>query len=136
VSLLDDLYAEEIIAHYEHPNNKGKMEKPSAQIHEYNPVCGDEITVYIKVEDGKIADIKFDGTGCAISIASASMMTEFVKGMKVEDAEKIRLEKLVEVIGINPGPARLKCATLSLRAIKEALFLYQHKEVDRETRNL
>ena len=133
---MDDLYAEEIIAHYEHPNNKGKIENASAQVHEYNPVCGDEITVYIKVEGDKLADIKFEGTGCAISIASASMMTEFMIGMKVEEAEKVRLEKLIEVIGINPGPARLKCATLSLRAIKEALFLYQHKEVDRETRNL
>jgi nitrogen fixation protein NifU and related proteins len=133
---MDDLYAEEIIAHYEHPRNKGKMEKPSAMIHEYNPICGDDITVYLKIDGEKVSDIKFDGTGCAISIASASMMTEFVKGMTVQDAEKIRLDKLIEIIGIDPGPARLKCATLSLRAIKEALFLYQHKEVDKETRSL
>ncbi len=105
-------------------------------MHEYNPLCGDDITVYIKVDGGRISEIKFDGNGCAISMASASMITDFFKGMRVEEGEQVGVGKLIEILGINPGPVRLKCATLSLRAIKEALFLYEHKEVDRDTRNL
>jgi nitrogen fixation NifU-like protein len=133
---MDDLYAEEIIAHYEHPHNKGKIAEADAKMHEYNPTCGDDLTVYFKIEDGRVKDVKFDGSGCAISMASASMMTDYVKGMKLEEAEKIKLEKLIEILGIDPGPARLKCATLSLRAIKEALFNYEKKEIDKETRRL
>ena len=131
-----DIYAEEIISHYEHPHNKGKIAKASIDFHEYNPTCGDDITVYLDIKDGKVKDVKFEGTGCAISMASASMLTDDIKGKTVDGVEKLGFKELVELIGIDPGPARLKCATLSLKAIKKALFLYQHKEVDQSTKEL
>ena len=131
-----DIYAEEIVSHYEHPHNKGKIEKASASFHEYNPTCGDDITVYMSIKGGKVSDIKFDGNGCAISMAAASMLTDEIKGKSVAEAEKMGVRDLIGLIGIDPGPARLKCATLSLKAVKKALFLYQHKEIDDSTNDL
>lgn len=131
-----NIYAEEIISHYEHPHNKGKIPNASVDFHEYNPTCGDDITVYLDIKDGKIRDVKFEGTGCAISMASASMLTDDIKGKSVAEVEKLGFKDLVDLIGIDPGPGRLKCATLSLKAIKKALFLYQHKEVDESTKEL
>jgi nitrogen fixation NifU-like protein len=131
-----DMYAEEIISHYEHPHNRGQIAKPSVSFHEYNPTCGDDLTMYLKIKDNKIEEIKFEGKGCAISMASASMLTDEVKHKAIPDIEKMGFKEIVEMLGIDPGPARLKCATLSLKALKEALFIYQHKEVDESTKGL
>ncbi|MCL5440899.1 MAG: SUF system NifU family Fe-S cluster assembly protein [Candidatus Marsarchaeota archaeon] len=116
-----DLYAEEIIAHYEHPHNRGKIDLPNLSTREYNPVCGDDITVYILLEKGRIIEIKFEGDGCAISMASASMVTDYVKGKTVKDVENMDAKTIIGLIGVDPGPARLKCAILPLKAIKNAL---------------
>ncbi len=131
-----NIYAEEIISHYEHPHNKGKIDRASASFHEYNPTCGDDITVYMSLKGGKVSEAKFDGNGCAISIAAASMLTDEIKGKGLEEVERMGVRELVGLMGIDPGPARLKCATLPLKAIKKALFLYQHKEVDDSTKDL
>jgi nitrogen fixation protein NifU and related proteins len=131
-----DIYAEEIIAHYERPHNKGELKNPSVSMHEHNPLCGDDITIYLKIDHNKIEDVKFNGTGCAISMASASMLTDLIKGKTLQEIDKMGLKTIIELIGLDPGPARLKCATLSLRTVKEAAFLYQHKEVDSETKKL
>jgi len=135
-NMASDIYAEDIIAHYEHPHNKGKIQNPSESVHEFNPVCGDDIVLYVEIEKGKIKDIKFEGSGCAISMASASMMTDEVKGLTLKDIESMGVEKLIEVLGIDPGPARLKCATLSLRAIKKAVLQYEKKEITKEIKEL
>jgi nitrogen fixation NifU-like protein len=131
-----DIYAEEIITHYEKPHNKGEIKNPSISMHENNPLCGDDVTIYLNVENNKITDVKFKGSGCAISMASASMLTDFIKGKSLNEVEKMGLPNIIELLGLDPGPARLKCATLSLKAVKEAGFLYQHKEVDRSTKDL
>jgi nitrogen fixation NifU-like protein len=131
-----NIYAEEIIAQYEKPHNKGKIANPTTSFHEYNPTCGDDITVYMTIKEGKVNDIKFDGSGCAISVASASMLTDEIKGKSVAEVEKLGVHDLIDLIGIDPGPARLKCATISLKAAKKGLFLYQHKEVDDSTKEL
>ena len=130
------LYAEEIVSHYEHPHNAGVIEGASVSFHNYNASCGDDITMYLKLDKGRITDIKFKGSGCAISVASASMLTDFVKGKSLKDVEAMNVKTIIDIIGIDPGPARLKCATLSLRTLKEAVFLYEHKEADRETKTL
>jgi nitrogen fixation protein NifU and related proteins len=130
------MYAEEIIAHYERPHNKGEIKDASISFHENNPLCGDDLTIYLKIEKNKVEDVKFSGSGCAISMASASMLTDFIKGKSLSEIDKMGLSTIIELIGIDPGPARLKCATLSLRTVKEASFLYQHKEVDSETKKL
>ncbi len=131
-----DLYAEDIVSHYEHPHNAGVMKDADASFHNYNASCGDDITIYLKLDKDKITDIKFKGTGCAVSVASASMLTDFAKGKSLKDVEGMNVKTIIGIIGIDPGPARLKCATLSLRTLKEAVFLYEHKEADRETKAL
>ena len=112
------------------------MDKPSISVHENNPTCGDDITIYLDIEDGKVKDVKFSGTGCAISMASASMLTDAIKGMSLDRIERMGLKTIIDLLGIDPGPARLKCATLSLKTVKEAAFMYQHKAVDRDTKDL
>ncbi len=129
-------YAEELISNYEHPHNKGRISGADAKFHEFNPVCGDDLTIYLKIKDGRIEDVKFDGTGCAISIASASMLTDEIKGKRLSEVEGMGFERLKGIIGIDPGPVRLKCATLSLKALKKAAFLYEHKKVDGDTERL
>jgi len=119
-----DIYAEEIVAHYEHPHNKGKLDNADASFHEYNPLCGDDVTIYLKIENGVVKEAKFDGEGCAISIGSASMLTDELKGKKVAVVGKMGPKDIIEMLGIDPGPARLKCATLSLKATQKALHVY------------
>lgn len=116
-----DIYAEEIVSHYEHPHNRGVMESPSASFHEFNPLCGDDITVYLKISNGMIEDAKFDGTGCAISVGSASMLTDMLKGMDVGKVGRMGPHDVIKMLGIDPGPVRLKCAVLALRATQNAL---------------
>lgn len=136
MSSIDDLYAQEIISHYEFPHNKGTMKDASASFHDFNPVCGDDLTMYLKIVKNKVEDVKFNGTGCAISMASASMLTDFIKGKSIAEVERTGLKDLLDLLGIDPGPARLKCATLSLRTLKEATFVYEHKEIDKATKDL
>ncbi len=131
-----DLYAEDLIANYEHPHNKGAMKDSDAHSHEYNTTCGDDITVYIKVKDGKIADVSFEGSGCAISVGTASKLTDAIKGKSLKEIEDLGFDFIVDLIGIDPGPARAKCATISLKALKHAVFIYEHKKPDKETENL
>jgi len=120
------MYAEELIAHFEHPHNKRAMKDADVSIHEYNPLCGDEVTIYIKVSNGKIADISFEGKGCAISIGCSSMLTDHVKGMSLESVGKMDFETIKKLLGMDPGPARAKCATISLKALQSAIFAYEH----------
>ncbi len=123
-----DIYVEEIISHYEHPHNKRKMAEADASFHDDNPLCGDEMTMYVKIKGGKIADVSFEGSGCAISQATASMLTDLVKNMSVEEAKKVDYEKVKELIGIDPGPARMHCATLPLKTLAGCIFIYEHKK--------
>jgi nitrogen fixation NifU-like protein len=131
-----DMYAEEIVSHYEHPHNAGVMADASASFHNYNASCGDDVTMYLKIEKRKVVEAKFKGVGCAISMASASMLTDFVKGKSLKEIEGMNVRTIIGIIGIDPGPARLKCATLALRTLKEAVFVYEHKEADKDTKSL
>lgn len=131
-----DIYAEELISNYEHPHNKGKINGPDAEMHEYNPICGDDITLYLRIKNDKVEEVKFDGKGCAISIGVASMLTDSIKGKRLEDIDAMGFKDIVNILGIDPGPARAKCASISLKALKKAIFLYQHKTVDRDTEKL
>ena len=130
------MYAEELIQSYEHPLHKGVIENPTLERHEENISCGDKITVYIKLENNRLSDIKFNGLGCVISMGSADILIEELKNRKIEDIEKLNKDDLLKIIGIDPGPVRMHCATLSLRAIKKAIFEYYKKEPDKETKEL
>lgn len=121
----DDIYREIILDHYRNPRNKGKLEDADVVIHDSNPLCGDQIDIYLKVKDGNIQDIKFDGRGCAISQASASMLTEMIINKPLTNAKDISKDDILENIGLtNLGPARIKCALLSLKVLKMGMVKY------------
>ena len=121
----DDIYREIILDHYRNPRNKGKLTDPDVTIHDSNPLCGDEIDMHLRVEQDKIKDIKFEGRGCAISQASASMLTEMVLDKPLSMVKNLAKEDILENIGLtNLGPARIKCALLSLKVLKMSMIKY------------
>ena len=121
----DDIYREIILDHYRNPRNKGKLSNPDVSTHDSNPLCGDEIDIHLKVEEDKIKDIKFEGRGCAISQASASMLTEMIAGRPLSTVKDITKDDILENIGLmNLGPARIKCALLSLKVLKLGMVKY------------
>jgi nitrogen fixation NifU-like protein len=121
----DDIYREIILDHYRNPRNKGKLTHADVSTHDSNPLCGDEIDIHLKVEQGKIKDIKFEGRGCAISQASASMLTEMVLDKPLTAVKDLAKDDILENIGLmNLGPARIKCALLSLKVLKMGMINY------------
>jgi nitrogen fixation protein NifU and related proteins len=117
-----DLYQEQILDHYKHPRNKGPLPGASLQARDSNPLCGDEVTLRMKVDGShQISEVRFEGRGCAISQASASMLTTIVKGRAVRDAEALDRDAILKALGIPLSAARLKCALLPLNVLKLAL---------------
>lgn len=113
-----DMYAEEILDHYRNPKNFGKLQDPDMKFRELNPLCGDEYEFQIKLADGLVKEIKFNGDGCAISMASASMLTEFAKGKKISDLKKLSPDDVFKLLRVTVSPARMKCALLPLSILK------------------
>ena len=125
----DDIYREIILDHYRNPRNKGKLLDADVSIHDSNPLCGDEIDIHMKVEGDKIKDIKFEGRGCAISQASASMLTEMVMHKPLTSVKDLAKDDILENIGLaNLGPARIKCALLALKVLKLGMVNYLAKK--------
>jgi len=135
---LDQLYRSVIMDHYKNPRNKGSLETDAVTIDMNNPTCGDRIHLTLKVTDGVVEDAKFDGEGCSISMSSASMMTQIIKGKKVEEAleladifskmmmgeeysDKYDLEDVEALQGVSQFPARIKCATLAWKAMEKGV---------------
>lgn len=114
----EQFYREFILDHYKNPRNFGRLEGATISHEEDNPLCGDVVGMDLLVKEGAIADVRFHGRGCAISQASASLLTEKIKGMPLADARKIGKEDVLEELGIEISPARLKCALLSLKVLK------------------
>ncbi|MEC0368864.1 Fe-S cluster assembly sulfur transfer protein SufU [Paenibacillus chibensis] len=139
---LDDLYRRVIMDHYKNPRNRGKFEDGTVTVDLNNPTCGDKISLQLKVEDGIVQDAKYTGEGCSISMSSASMMTEAVKGKSVEEAKELatRFSSLMQgedvqfddyedieaLSGVNKFPARIKCATLAWNALRKGIDEDQH----------
>jgi len=141
MSLSDNLYRETILDHYHHPRNRGVIKNPSSTVEGINPLCGDELTLYLQVEDNKIKDIKLTAKGCSINTASGSMMTEAVLGQSVEQAnitiESFKrmmlasrsqdvslpenMEELEALQGVKKYPVRIKCALLPWNTLAQAI---------------
>ncbi|HWQ11644.1 MAG TPA: SUF system NifU family Fe-S cluster assembly protein [Roseiflexaceae bacterium] len=131
---MSDLYRELILEHARYPHNAGTLEHPDISREEHNPLCGDRVRIDLQVADGVITDVRFSGRGCAISQASASMLTDEIKGMPVEQAKQYRKEDLLELIGIplERNPVRIKCALLALKALKAGLYGVASVDLDDE----
>jgi nitrogen fixation protein NifU and related proteins len=116
-----DLYAQNIIENFKHPKNFGKLAKPTLTVSEINFSCGDQQEFDLIIEGDLITDIAFRGQGCAVSFASASLLTEKLKGKRLSELQKLNNDEIVKLLGIELGPTRLKCALLPLIALKKAL---------------
>lgn len=138
-SNLDQLYRQVIMDHYQNPRNHGTIDDDAVTIHMNNPTCGDRIELHLQVDDGKVTDVKFTGEGCSISLSSASMMTDVIKGLPVEDAlklsqtfsemiqgkeynhDKLNMGDAEALQGVSKFPARIRCATLAWKAMEQGL---------------
>lgn len=118
---MEEIYRENIIEHYKHPQNFGSLEAYDVEFFETNPYCSDELGVQIRIMDNKIEDLRFHGVGCAISQATASIISEELKGMDKEVVLKLGKDFVEDAIGIKLGPVRLKCALLALIVVQGAL---------------
>jgi nitrogen fixation NifU-like protein len=118
-----DIYREEILEHYRHPQNFGALKKPDLSAFAANPVCGDEITLELKLKKDVVADVGFQGSGCALSIASASLTTQWMRGKKVSVLKKVTPEFLEKLFKAPVGPARLHCVHLPYVALRKVLEL-------------
>ncbi|MBM4421269.1 MAG: SUF system NifU family Fe-S cluster assembly protein [Chloroflexi bacterium] len=129
---MDDLYRDYILDHYKNPRNFGELAGATHTYSDNNPLCGDELTFALKVVGDTIEDVRFTGKGCAISQASASMLSEQVKGMTLDDAKKLDRDDILENLGIAISPARIKCAMLSLKTLKGSAWGLAHWPGDPE----
>ncbi len=124
-----DMYRQRILDHYRDPQNYGEMDDADVTYEDVNPSCGDEIRMYAVVdEDDEIVDVNFDGQGCAISQASASLLTEEVKGMTVEEVRDLETEDIKEMLGIELSPVRVKCAVLGLKVLEGGIVEYKKEK--------
>ncbi|HTK69555.1 MAG TPA: SUF system NifU family Fe-S cluster assembly protein [Candidatus Eisenbacteria bacterium] len=118
----DDLYRQTILDHYQNPRNFGTLEHPDISAEDSNPLCGDEIRIDLQVKDGVIEDVRFSGKGCSISRAAASMLTEEIRGKTLDEVKRIGKDDVLEMLGIELGPVRLKCALLALKTLKVGVY--------------
>lgn len=120
-----DIYRELILDYYKNPRNYGKLDPRDIDARDSNPLCGDEVEMQATVKDGKLEEVKFLGKGCAISQASASMLTELAKGKPVEWVRDLVKEDMFKMLGTDEfGPARVKCALLSMKVLKTGVYTY------------
>ena len=147
---LDDLYRDIIIDHYRNPRNRGRLDTPDVATQGANPLCGDEIEVSLVFEDGKVADVRFAGRGCSISQASASMMTEGIKGKTIDEVRELvgsfkemmsgnlepeedELGDLEALQGVRKYPVRIKCALLCWNTLLEGIDIFEHAKQHAQT---
>jgi nitrogen fixation NifU-like protein len=119
---MDDMYRDYILDHYKNPRNQGELPGATNTYSDSNPLCGDELSMALRIDDDRVGDVRFKGKGCAISQASASILTEEIKGKTLDEIKAIDRDHILENLGIPISPARIKCALLSLKTLKGAAW--------------
>lgn len=120
---MEDLYREVIIDHYKNPLYRGKLEPHDISFEDDNPLCGDHIRIDLRIDkDGRVNEARFDGHGCAISQASADLLTESIIGKPLDEIKNLNKQNILDLLGIDLGPVRLKCALLSLKVLKAGVY--------------
>jgi nitrogen fixation NifU-like protein len=124
----DPIYTEMIIEYSRNPSNFGKIDGPHIHRHDSNPLCGDSIDLYINIDENKVSDVKFDGKGCAICMACTSVLTEMIQGKTLDEVKNFQKDELLSELGlehlIKTSPVRIKCALLSLKALKHGIYTF------------
>ncbi len=126
----DSIYREVILDHYQNPRHRGTLEPSDFSYEDSNPLCGDEVRIDVRVDGDRVSEVAFSGQGCAISQASASILMELVEGRTLDEVKAIDKEALLDEIGIDLSPARLKCALLSLKVLKAGLYGIDHANAE------
>ncbi len=132
---MDDVYREYILDHYREPRNHGKLDQPDVHAADTNPLCGDRVELDLRVKDGRVTEVAFQGRGCAISQASASMLTERIEGATLDELRALTPQDIFEMLGVPIGPARQRCALLALRVLHEGIggsYTGRYTELDEE----
>jgi len=122
----DSIYREIILEHYHHPKNRGVLDPADFSYQDVNPLCGDEVRIDVRVDGDRVSEVKFSGRGCAVSQASASILTEMVEGKTLAEVKAIGKDELLDEIGIPVSPARIKCALLGLKVLKAGVYGVDH----------
>ncbi|MGA8905585.1 MAG: SUF system NifU family Fe-S cluster assembly protein [Candidatus Bathyarchaeia archaeon] len=131
-----DIYKDIILDYYRNPRNFGDLPEPDVRAKDSNPLCGDIIEMQLKIKDGKVDDVRFKGKGCAISQASASMLTEVAKGKTLDEIKALGKPDVLNLLGIDPGPTRIKCALLGLKVLKLGVYGYLGQAITEEVKQL
>ena len=127
------MYQEQILDHYQNPRNHGTLDEPvTIRREEYNPLCGDRLVLEMRVVDDKVEAVRFRGHGCAISQAAMSMLSEEIVGKSVDELKQLQKQDVLDLLGIPLSPARLKCALLSLKAVKAGVYGVPQYDIDED----
>ena len=127
-----DIYRETILDHYRHPRNYGDLPNANAHARDSNVLCGDVVEMQLRIDANRIEEARFRGEGCAISIATASILTEFSKGKSISEIKDLGNKELIKLLGTDPGPARIECAILGLEVMKAAINKRQNVKASEE----
>lgn len=120
---MDELFRDQILDHYRHPRCHGTLEHPDASVEDANPLCGDRLRMDFRFADGRVAEVRFSGTGCSISQASASMLCEAIEGKSLDEVKALTRQDVLDLLGVEDlGPVRSKCAMLALKTAKAAAY--------------
>ena len=120
--MAESLYREIVLDHYRNPRNRGTLDPADYSYEDTNPLCGDEVRIDLRVANGRVADVKFTGRGCAVSQASTSILTEMIQDMPLDDVKALTKDDLLDELGIPVSPARMKCALLGLKVLKAGIY--------------
>jgi nitrogen fixation NifU-like protein len=121
-----EMYQDNILDHYENPSHWGRLEHPTFEIRDLNPLCGDEVRIQARLDDaGRLAAVRFEGKGCVISLAAASMLMEAVEGKALDEIKKLGRQDMLDLLGVPLTTMRVKCAMLPLRALEKAIQRYE-----------